>query len=165
METMKRAVITGVKQATLVETPIPEPREDWVLVKVYAVPLCTEYKGWLSGESYSGHSSLWHGRPPAENAPVYLPSGARDRHLVLSPPAAVFPQWLLSRRTPVQLSVHPPEATVRSRNLHSARPARRRCRHRSLEVYAREMGNRVFAMNTLDQPGAPHLRERRQSQR
>lgn len=57
METMKRAVITGVKQAALVDAPIPEPKEDWVLVKVHAVPLCTEYKCWLSGESYSGHEA------------------------------------------------------------------------------------------------------------
>ena len=45
METMKRAAITGVKQTMLLDTPIPEPKEDWVLVKVHAVPLCTEYKG------------------------------------------------------------------------------------------------------------------------
>ena len=32
METMKRALITGVKQTMLQETPIPEPKEDWVLV-------------------------------------------------------------------------------------------------------------------------------------
>jgi len=57
METMKRAVITGVKQAGLQDAPIPEPKEDWVLVKVQAVPLCTEYKGWLSGHEYSGHEA------------------------------------------------------------------------------------------------------------
>jgi len=57
METMKRAAITGVKQTLLLETPIPEPKEDWVLVKVHAVPLCTEYKGWLGGHEYSGHEA------------------------------------------------------------------------------------------------------------
>lgn len=57
METMKRAVITGVRQTTLLDTPIPEPKEDWVLVKVQAVPLCTEYKGWLNGNEYSGHEA------------------------------------------------------------------------------------------------------------
>ena len=54
METMKRAAITGVKQTKLLDTPMPEPKEDWVLVKVHAVPLCTEYKGWLTGHEYSG---------------------------------------------------------------------------------------------------------------
>lgn len=57
MKTMKRAVITGVKQAMLLDTPIPEPKEDWVQVKVHAVPLCTEYKGWLKGSEYSGHEA------------------------------------------------------------------------------------------------------------
>ena len=57
METMKRAAITGIKQARLLDTDIPEPKEDWVLVKVQAVPLCTEYKGWLNGNEYSGHEA------------------------------------------------------------------------------------------------------------
>jgi L-iditol 2-dehydrogenase len=57
METMKRFVITGQKQAELQDTPIPEPKEDWALVKVHAVPLCTEYKGWLGGHEYGGHEA------------------------------------------------------------------------------------------------------------
>ncbi len=39
------------------DAPIPEPKEDWVLVKVHAVPLCTEYKGWLNGTGYGGHEA------------------------------------------------------------------------------------------------------------
>jgi threonine dehydrogenase-like Zn-dependent dehydrogenase len=54
---MKRAVISGVKKTSLLDTPIPEPKQDWVLVKVHAVHLCTEYKGWLSGNEYSGHEA------------------------------------------------------------------------------------------------------------
>jgi L-iditol 2-dehydrogenase len=57
METMKRAAITGVKQTKLLDTPIPKPKKDWVLVKVHAVPLCTEYKGWLTGNEYGGHEA------------------------------------------------------------------------------------------------------------
>lgn len=57
METMKRAAITGVRQAMLLDTPLPEPKEDWVLVKVHAVPLCTEYKNWLTGNEYGGHEA------------------------------------------------------------------------------------------------------------
>jgi L-iditol 2-dehydrogenase len=57
MATMKRAVISGAKQTSLLDTPIPEPKEDWVLVKIHAVPLCTEYKGWISGNEYSGHEA------------------------------------------------------------------------------------------------------------
>jgi threonine dehydrogenase-like Zn-dependent dehydrogenase len=54
---MKRAAITGVRQTALLDTPMPVPKEDWVLVKVHAVPLCTEYKGWLSGHEYLGHEA------------------------------------------------------------------------------------------------------------
>lgn len=57
MDTMKRAAITGVRQTQLLDTPIPEPKENWVLVKVHAVPLCTEYKGWLKGNEYHGHEA------------------------------------------------------------------------------------------------------------
>ena len=55
--TMKRIAITGVKQTTLLDVPIPQPRQDWVLVKVHAIPLCTEYKNWLSGNEYHGHEA------------------------------------------------------------------------------------------------------------
>jgi L-iditol 2-dehydrogenase len=54
---MKRAAITGIKQTELLDSAIPEPKEDWALVKVHAVPLCTEYKGWLNGTEYSGHEA------------------------------------------------------------------------------------------------------------
>ncbi|NSW52647.1 MAG: zinc-binding dehydrogenase [Anaerolineae bacterium] len=57
MKTMKRAVITGQKQTMLIDTGIPTPKENWVLVKVHAVPLCTEYKSWLSGHEYHGHEA------------------------------------------------------------------------------------------------------------
>lgn len=57
MNTMKRAAITGVRHAELLDTAIPEPKEDWVLVKVHAVPLCTEYKSWVKGTEYHGHEA------------------------------------------------------------------------------------------------------------
>lgn len=54
---MKRAAITGIRKMVLLDAPIPEPREDWVLVKVRVIPLCTEYKGWLAGTPYPGHEA------------------------------------------------------------------------------------------------------------
>ena len=54
METMKIAAIQGERQAGVVEVPIPEPIEDWALVKIHAAPMCTEYKGWLAGKKRSG---------------------------------------------------------------------------------------------------------------
>jgi L-iditol 2-dehydrogenase len=48
---MKKAVITGERQAALVDMPIPQPVADWALVKMTVVPMCTEYKAWLRGPS------------------------------------------------------------------------------------------------------------------
>ena len=39
-----------MKKAGLVDMPIPQPFEDWALVKVHSVPMCTEYKMFLSGK-------------------------------------------------------------------------------------------------------------------
>jgi threonine dehydrogenase-like Zn-dependent dehydrogenase len=41
---MKKAVLLGNRKAELVEVPDPQPKEDWVVVKVHAAPMCTEYK-------------------------------------------------------------------------------------------------------------------------
>ena len=70
METMKRAAITGVRQAMLLDAPMPEPKEDWVLVKVHAVPLCTEYKNWLTGKEYGGHEAAGEGVQVAQPGKV-----------------------------------------------------------------------------------------------
>jgi threonine dehydrogenase-like Zn-dependent dehydrogenase len=48
---MKKAVISGERQAGLVEVPDPRPKEDWVLVKVHASAMCTEYKAFLAGRA------------------------------------------------------------------------------------------------------------------
>jgi L-iditol 2-dehydrogenase len=42
-------VITGERRADLVEVPEPEPIDEWVVIKVHAAPMCTEYKQFLSG--------------------------------------------------------------------------------------------------------------------
>jgi L-iditol 2-dehydrogenase len=59
-ESMKRAVIFGQNQAGLVDVPVPRPREDWVLVKVHATPMCTEYKRFINGPraDYLGHEAV-----------------------------------------------------------------------------------------------------------
>ncbi len=56
---MKKAVLLGERHAGLVEAPDPQPVEDWVLVKVHAAPMCTEYKGFLAGrkEDFLGHEA------------------------------------------------------------------------------------------------------------
>lgn len=46
---MKKAIITGARHAELVEVPDPQPKEDWVVVKVHVAPMCTEYKAYCEG--------------------------------------------------------------------------------------------------------------------
>ncbi len=56
---MKKAVLLGERQAGIVDVPGPCPKEDWVVVKVHAAPMCTEYKRFLSGQpsDYLGHEA------------------------------------------------------------------------------------------------------------
>ena len=57
---MKKAVILGERRAGLVEVPLPQPKEDWVLVRVCASALCTEYKSYLVGRELQlgGHEGV-----------------------------------------------------------------------------------------------------------
>jgi threonine dehydrogenase-like Zn-dependent dehydrogenase len=56
---MKKAIITGPRQAELVDAPDPRPVEDWALVKIHATPMCTEYKAFVAGSraEYLGHEA------------------------------------------------------------------------------------------------------------
>ena len=57
---MKKAVILGERRAGLIEVPEPKPKEDWVLVRVRASALCTEYKSYLVGKELQigGHEGV-----------------------------------------------------------------------------------------------------------
>ncbi len=46
---MKVAAVLGEHQAGLVEVPDPIPKEDWVVVKIHASPMCTEYHAFEHG--------------------------------------------------------------------------------------------------------------------
>ena len=56
---MEKVVIRGERRAELVHVPDPQPKENWVVVKVHAAPMCTEYKAWLAGGhvDYLGHEA------------------------------------------------------------------------------------------------------------
>lgn len=47
---MKQVAITGERQAVLLDTPDLQPFDNWVVVKIHAAPMCTEYKRYMSGE-------------------------------------------------------------------------------------------------------------------
>jgi len=57
---MKKAVITGERQAAVVDVPDPGPKGDWALVKVHVAPMCTEYKGFVAGRKseFLGHEAV-----------------------------------------------------------------------------------------------------------
>ena len=56
---MKRVIVTGKEQAGVAESPIPKAKEDWVVVKIYAAPACTEYKAFAAGvnQDQFGHEA------------------------------------------------------------------------------------------------------------
>ncbi|MEW6358172.1 MAG: zinc-binding dehydrogenase [Planctomycetota bacterium] len=56
---MKKAAIVGECKAELVDAPDPKAKEDWVVVKVHAAPMCTEYKAFVAGNkgAFLGHEA------------------------------------------------------------------------------------------------------------
>ncbi|MCP4642709.1 MAG: zinc-binding dehydrogenase [bacterium] len=74
---MKKAIITGKRQAKLVDVPDPAPRGDWALVKVHVAPLCTEWKQFVEGRpgEYLGHEAA--GEVVAVDEPGHVKPGDR----------------------------------------------------------------------------------------
>lgn len=56
---MQKVAIVGSRQAQVIETRDPQPHAEWVVVKVHAAPMCTEYKGYVSGQASNalGHEA------------------------------------------------------------------------------------------------------------
>ena len=100
---MKKAVILGERQAGLIEVPAPQPFKDWVVVKVEASALCTEYKSYLVGHELQlgGHEGAGkvvastvgvNPRRPAELAHLRgtCRSTRRSRRVVMRPARTPF---------------------------------------------------------------------------
>ena len=56
---MKVAAIFGARKGGVIDVPEPKPKDNWVLVKVHAAPMCTEYKGFVGGRATTslGHEA------------------------------------------------------------------------------------------------------------
>jgi L-iditol 2-dehydrogenase len=54
---MKKVAITGESQAGLVDSPDPKAKGNWVVVKIHATPMCTEFKAFKNGKQ---HKNLGH---------------------------------------------------------------------------------------------------------
>ena len=75
---MKKAIISGPRRAELVEVPEPRAKEDWVVVKVHAAPMCTEYKGFVAG-ARSEYPRARGGRRGRRGRPAGPREGRRPR--------------------------------------------------------------------------------------
>ena len=51
---MKVAAVLGEHQADSLKVPDPIPKEDWVVVKIHASPMCTEYHAFEHGYKTDG---------------------------------------------------------------------------------------------------------------
>ncbi len=51
---MKAVTVQGDRIAAIVDRPVPEPKGDFVLVKVLTAPMCTEFKGFPGDGTSSG---------------------------------------------------------------------------------------------------------------
>lgn len=71
---MKKTVILGERKAGLIEVPDPQPVKDWVVVKVHASALCTEYKSYLVGREMQigGHEGVGEVVAVAQPGPVKI---------------------------------------------------------------------------------------------
>ena len=76
---MKKAVLPGDRRATLVDVPDPQPKDDWVVVKVEAAPMCAEYKSFVAGDKvdFLGHEAA--GEVVAVAQPGRVREGGRPR--------------------------------------------------------------------------------------
>lgn len=56
---MKKVTVLGERKAALVDAVDPQPFDNWVVVKIHAAPMCTEYKRFLSGDpsEFLGHEA------------------------------------------------------------------------------------------------------------
>src|SRR5258708_10532441 len=56
---VKQVIVTGKREASVIEVPTPKAKDDWVVVKIHSAPMCTEYKAFANGDDqhYFGHEA------------------------------------------------------------------------------------------------------------
>jgi len=71
-----------------VDAQVPEPKDDWALVKVHASALCTEYKAYLTGYNLlvMGHEGAGEVVEVAQPGPMKV----GDRVVILPQPGCGY---------------------------------------------------------------------------
>ena len=116
---MKKAAVTGVRQAALVDAPTPQAKENWAVVKVQAAPMCTEYKAFVAGQpnEYLGHEAAGRGGGggPAGPGQGGRPRGGDAHHALRQVRAlrgratiSTASTWSISRALPGRARGTPP---------------------------------------------------------
>ncbi len=56
---MQKVIINGTRSVSLIEVPTPKAVKDWALVKIQSIPMCTEYKDYVTGKQseFLGHEA------------------------------------------------------------------------------------------------------------
>ena len=81
---MKKVIINKAGAGELVDVPDPVPKDNWVVVKIYSSPLCTEYKAFEAGRA---SVSLGH------EAAGEVVAVAQSGRLSVGDRVAVMPQY------------------------------------------------------------------------
>ena len=78
---MKQVTVRGKEKAGVTTVERPKAKDNWVVVKVHVAPMCTEYKAFAAGASYS----LWGHEAAGEVVEVAQPGRVKvgDRVVVM----------------------------------------------------------------------------------
>lgn len=82
---MKHVAVLGKKQAGIVCMPMPKVKSNWALVKVYAAPMCTEYKAFACGADHGSYGHEAAGEVVAVAQPGKVKVGDRVVAMPTSP--------------------------------------------------------------------------------
>ena len=74
---MKRVTVLGERRAGIVNGRMPRAKADWVVIKVHAAPMCTEYKAFAAGASHGSYGHEAAGEVVAVAQPGRVAVGDR----------------------------------------------------------------------------------------
>jgi L-iditol 2-dehydrogenase len=82
---MQQVSIIGPRQAKLIDVPDPQPKDNWVVVKILTAPMCTEFKAFVDGRAGSAFGHEAAGEVVAVAQPCRVKIGDRVAVMPTSP--------------------------------------------------------------------------------